>query len=37
VILNSNEACIVQLANSATVTINTTTGTSTLHVDCIDK
>jgi hypothetical protein len=37
VLLNSNQAHIVQLANSATVTINTTAGTSTLHIDAIDK
>ncbi len=36
-ILNSNQAHIVQIANSATVTVNSTAGTSTLHIDCLDK
>lgn len=37
VVLNSNQAHIVQIANSATVTVNSTGGTSTLHIDCLDK
>ena len=37
VILNSNQAHIVQIANSATVTVNSTAGTSALHIECLDK
>jgi hypothetical protein len=37
IILDGSQACVVQLADSATVTINTTTGTSSLQVECIDK
>lgn len=36
-ILNSNQSCIVQIANSATVTVNSTTGTSKLNVMALDK
>lgn len=36
-ILNSNQAHVVQIANSATVTINTTTGTSTLNIMGLNK
>jgi hypothetical protein len=37
IVLNASEACVVQLANSATFTVNATTGTTSLHIDCLDK